>query len=586
MNSFEDFASIALAWLSQTTLAAAVLALIALVLQAICGRWLTPRWTYALWVLVALRSILPVVPESPFSISNIYASPQLLPSEMPLAAVTLEQPILTNTAPIEHRRLSVPLLLVTLWIFGAASYFLVCFRQYVRLLSWARRRPPVTHPRVLAVFRQAQEQLGFHRRVTIIETQFMSVAAVLGVWRRYLLLPTRVIESWSDDELRFAILHELVHLRRRDNVLNWMLIFVQALHWFNPLVWFALRRLRAEREALCDTIVLSYLRVEERHSYGAALIKAAEQLASGRYSPALVPILNQKHEIHRRIRMITLFKPTRRLLTLLAGAAVLAIACVTFTGAAQKDKAKVTPPKAAPRPAPTSDSSLRTLHVQLEEIESDVRQQQDRVEQLRHDLRIPSHIANGDGSQPGPYNENLRKLEGLSIEAEAELQRITTLYEHLAAFKRPELRKVIQTAAPDQQLYLLFDRLADAEQKYASLSQLYANEHPEVKSMRRVLEKIDQQINDRLEGILDGLKARRNSVAAQAKQLKSDVAEYAQRDLLAATSYREYFNAKRELENLYRVRDRLHLRLLEERIDAALPGKSTETFNDSAPAAP
>jgi uncharacterized protein involved in exopolysaccharide biosynthesis len=272
--------------------------------------------------------------------------------------------------------------------------------------------------------------------------------------------------------------------------------------------------------------------------------------------------------------MISLFKPATRLLSISAAVLVLIVACITFTGAAQKQKSK-------PQPAPANasidsahrDKALRSLETELEKIEVQINDHERRVEQLRHDLRIPSHIASGNGNQPGPESEILRKLEGLRIETETDLQRISTLHEYLAGLSRPQLRKVIQTAAPDPQLSSLLDRLADNEQKYASLAELYAKDHPEVVALRRMREKIDQQINDRLEGILAGLKARRDSVAAQTKELKGQIEEYTQLDLDAPTKYREFFNTKRELENLYTVRDRLHLRLLEEKIDAALPRK-------------
>ena len=266
--------------------------------------------------------------------------------------------------------------------------------------------------------------------------------------------------------------------------------------------------------------------------------------------------------------MISLFKPTTRFLSVTAAALVLTVACITFTGAAQKDKAR-----RDARPATAAnirEQSLEALDKELAKIEAQVQDQEKRVEHLRHDLRIPSHVANSDGNQPGPDNEILRKLVGLRIEAQADHQRISVLYDQLARLGLKELRKIIQTAVPDQQLTPLFERLADSEQRLASLSHLYAAEHPEVKALTRAVEKINQQIDERLEGVLAGLKARQDSVAIQEKELRRQIEEYAQRDLNASTKYRDFFNARRGLDNLYTVRDRLHLRLLEEKIDAAL----------------
>lgn len=228
--------------------------------------------------------------------------------------------------------------------------------------------------------------------------------------------------------------------------------------------------------------------------------------------------------------MISLFKPTSRLLSIAAAALVLAVVCVTFTGAAQKQKSKAQTP---PEPVSLSlrEKALRTLEMEMEKIQVQIDQHEKKLEQLRHELRIPSHIASGDGNQPGPDNETLRKLEGLRIETQTELMRMSRLIEHLARLPRAVLRKTIQTAAPDQQLTLLLDRLAEVEQKLASLTGLYSADHHEVKALARILKMIDQQVDDRLDGIMAGLKMRRDSALVQESELLSQIKIYKQFDL-------------------------------------------------------
>lgn len=276
--------------------------------------------------------------------------------------------------------------------------------------------------------------------------------------------------------------------------------------------------------------------------------------------------------------MIARFKPTSRLMSAFAMAGVLVLACLTFTGAAQKERpARETPPVATRTERDERDRSVDVLKRELATIQEEIDRHEQRLEQLRRELRIPSQIADGDGHQPSPHAEVLRKLETLRIDAEAELQRVSTLHSALAGLPRNELRKIIQTAAPDQQLSILLERLADAEQKLASLSEQFAAGHPQVKALQRSHKTIDQQIDDRLDGILAGLKARRASAEVHAKQLATNIAEYRQSDIEAPIRYRRYFQTKRELETMYHVRDRLHLRLLEERIDAALPRKEPDS---------
>lgn len=271
--------------------------------------------------------------------------------------------------------------------------------------------------------------------------------------------------------------------------------------------------------------------------------------------------------------MISLFKPTPRSLSVLAAIGIVTIACVTFTGAAQRPKKTETLPTKAALESDSREQGLRTLEIELDRIRAQINDREGVLEHYRRELRIPSHIANGDGNQPGPHAETLRKLEGLRIDAEAEFQRLSTLLDHFTALPRAELRKAVLTGLPDQHLYVPIDRLAQIEEKLASLQETFTADHPDVKALRRTWEKVNQQFDERLDGVLAGLKARRVSAEVQVKRLREQIEEYAQRDLEAPSKYQEYFKIKRELENLHVVRDRLHLRLLEEKIEAALPRK-------------
>jgi len=571
-----------------------VLVAVVLLIQLSCRRWLPARWTYILWLLVAARLILPVAPESSFSLSNLYTGipkrrAELPPRATPLLVVpTAISPVPAPAKPAT--RFTARVVLAGTWLFGAAAYLLCCLLHYRRVLKWARRQPALCHPRLLTLLRSAQEILGYHRPVKLLVTESLTVPSVLGVIRPCLLIPQQMIATWSDEELRLAILHELVHVCRRDNVMNWALIGTQALHWFNPVVWFALRRLRSEREALCDAIVLSHLRGEERQSYGAVLIKAAEQITSTDISPALVPIINHKHEVKRRIRMISRFKPTPRTISICAAAIVIALLAVTFTGAAQKEK------KTAPRIADAKkeqqtkqyEQGMKILDAELDRINHEIQATERRMDQLRLELGIPSYIAQGDGNAPGPETETIRRLQVLKVDATSEYQHLADLYKQLTTLSRRELRNAIPLVTPDQQLGLLFERFADAEQKLASLTERYAPEHLEVAALKHTMDKIRQQIEEREDGVLAGLKAKTESSGARVAQISAELEKKVARDVDAPIRYRPYFNTKRELESLLIVRNRLQERLVEEKLNAALPRESprSEKSSDGGLSAP
>ena len=72
-----------------------------------------------------------------------------------------------------------------------------------------------------------------------------------------LLLPTDIADRLGPAQLQAVVAHELVHVRRRDNLWAALHAIVQAIFWFNPLVWWMGARLVAEREQACDEAVLA-----------------------------------------------------------------------------------------------------------------------------------------------------------------------------------------------------------------------------------------------------------------------------------------------------------------------------------------
>jgi beta-lactamase regulating signal transducer with metallopeptidase domain len=592
VNVLQQFAPAALSWLWQTSLAAAILAVVALLIQCACGRAIGPRWTYALWLLVVVRLMLPIAPASSFSVFNLHASRP--PAEMaqvdepstasatpvlPLPEITVAQP------PTSSPLFTGPLFAILVWLAGVAAYFSFCIVHYRRFAVWARRQTPVSNANVMEALREAQRLLDYRREITILATTTLRVPALFGFLRPRLLVPQAMLDTWSTEELRHALLHELVHARRRDHLLNWGLIIVQAVHWFNPIAHFALRRLRAERELLCDAVALSCMSTQQHHSYGAALVKAAQAFARTRISPAIVPMINHNNEVKRRVSMIAQFKPTSRLISVAALPALVLLACLTFTSKAQKTKPapdaarleQMTPIRAERQP-------IRALQHAYAQLTKDAEQRARDLEVMRHELNIPSDIAFGETYQPGTESENLRRLQSLRAEAASEYRSIKSLHTTLGQLTRKELRNAVPVATPDVQLATLMDRAAEVEQKLAALSETRSKEHPEVAGLMRTLETINRQVNERLDGLLAGLKTKVEQFKARLEEIDKELTQLKAQDLERPTRYRPYFQQKRELENIQAVRDRLQMRIIEEEINAAVSDNPGPTLKPDAPA--
>lgn len=210
----------------------------------------------------------------------------------------------------------------------------------VRLWWMTRRFPLIDDGAAVELFRSCGTAARVRRLPRLLQSSANVGPALVGVWRPVLLVPGRVLKTLSPSELRLVLLHELVHLRRRDVAMNWLLSALSALHWFNPLIWWAFARMRADRELACDEAVLSLGTRELPHArqdYGRAMIKLLETFAGGASPPVAVGVLDGSGKMRgalmrRRISMIAEFKKPKG--WSLAGMTLsAALAAVAVTGA-------------------------------------------------------------------------------------------------------------------------------------------------------------------------------------------------------------------------------------------------------------
>ena len=97
---------------------------------------------------------------------------------------------------------------------------------------------------------------NWKRPVRVRQSDAVTVPMVWGLFRPVILLPADV-DEWEPERQRAVLLHELAHIQRQDWLIQTIAQITCAVYWFNPLVWFAARRMRTEVEGACDDHVLN-----------------------------------------------------------------------------------------------------------------------------------------------------------------------------------------------------------------------------------------------------------------------------------------------------------------------------------------
>ena len=233
-----------------------------------------------------------------------------------------------------------------------------------------------------------------------------------------------------------------------------------------------------------------------------------------------------------------------------------------------------------------SQRGIAALSGQFDTQNDKVKAKQVVVDDLRSTLGI-ADIYSPEGSSIGQTIEpqTVLKLENERTTSQASYVRYKTLFESLSKLSREELRKAALTAVPnDLHLARLFNEYDVTEQKIASNRAIYGPEHTEMQRLLDLKEALDGQIDARLDGILIGLRAQLTAARDQVENLGVEVEAAKVKDAKNTKAFRPYFLAKRELENLQKIRDMILVRMLQETVDASLPKSSIVEIYDPAEA--
>ncbi len=171
------------------------------------------------------------------------------------------------------------------WVLGAGTMLGRAALGVMEAEGLRRSTQPLADDRLLAFVAEARRMLGICQAVRTMVAERLGSPAVVGAFWPTLILPLSLVTSMPPEQLRFIVLHELAHIRRGDYLANLAQLFIEALLFFNPAVWWLSRQARIEREACCDAVAIAL--AKDRAGYARALLEVAER--SLKCPPAAAP---------------------------------------------------------------------------------------------------------------------------------------------------------------------------------------------------------------------------------------------------------------------------------------------------------
>ena len=156
---------------------------------------------------------------------------------------------------------------------------------------------------------------GSQRLVSVRLNSAVTVPMIWGLFRPVILLPTDAGE-WEHERQRAALLHELAHIQRQDWLVQTMAQITCAVYWFNPLLRFAARRMRAETERACDDHVLNA--GYQSTDYAQHLLNIVRDIKVARSTSQATLAMARQSKIEGRLRTVLAKNRNRKPMTKIA----------------------------------------------------------------------------------------------------------------------------------------------------------------------------------------------------------------------------------------------------------------------------
>ena len=296
---------------------------ILLIVKRIFKNSLSSRMQYNLWFLLLELLAVPFIPFRFIGLPQIFSWLGSLRSSPSSGAGTniagtAEAVTTGNTNWMNDFTLSVNsetpsiagYILLGIWIVGILAMIILVIKSSLRLHTLEKSALPLQNQEVRRLYHRCLEEMGIHRDIPVYSTAFLKSPIIVGLLKPCIYLPIHLISDYDESDMRYMLLHELQHYKHHDAIANYLINLAGVVYWFNPLVWYALKEMRNDREVACDTSVLKMLEEDAYENYGNTLINFAEKVSLTPF-PFAAGLGGNMEQMKRRIINIASYeKPT------------------------------------------------------------------------------------------------------------------------------------------------------------------------------------------------------------------------------------------------------------------------------------
>lgn len=233
-----------------------VTALLLIILKPFTSKHFSAKWQYYIWI-IALCALAFPLPVKTHKSQPLLTPPAFL---MPAAydgAVSINE---ENNAEADNKKKpDIKDALSLAWAFGFVIYLasaLISYRRFILKKNRLSRRTDID-------ISKTAWKIGVKKLPEVRICADNSSPMLIGVVRPVIYLPDRNLKECMEQ----VLLHELMHYKRRDLLYKWIALIINAIHWFNPIVYIVTANINEFCEISCDIAVTENMSADEKKKY-------------------------------------------------------------------------------------------------------------------------------------------------------------------------------------------------------------------------------------------------------------------------------------------------------------------------------
>lgn len=153
------------------------------------------------------------------------------------------------------------------------------------------------------ILKKCLSKLKINKNIKIYYQDYNNLTSIFGIFNSKILISREVL-NLDDDSIKYIFMHELAHFKRKDLILNLLMLLTVSIHFFNPIVWYIFQKVREDIELAADEFVVRKINQNEIKQYGLTLIHMLKLNQTNNYAMNFLCMSDTERNMGRRIRMI------------------------------------------------------------------------------------------------------------------------------------------------------------------------------------------------------------------------------------------------------------------------------------------